>query len=143
MSEPERVEVVKAIIIRSRRMLLQQRGRGTFHYRWGTPGGEVEASDFGPIPALHRKLREKCQLWPHHIERTELTFNMNVDPPLVAQPTHVRWYRVELHVVAHPVALEGVGLGWFDRVALAALPLTPADEALREALIDLLLPLEA
>ena len=134
----KRAEVVTAVIVREGRILLTQRKRSSpLAFRWGGPGGEVKPGETHTA-ALARELGEEIGVSiVGHLDKPLWTTLL--DPPDVDKALYVVTYLVYASA-ASPEATprEGQGLGWFLACEVAALPLTPADEAHRREILELL-----
>ncbi len=116
--------VVTGILIRDRRIFLQQRRGDDSHapYRWETPGGKIEAGE-ALHDALRREWREELGLFVQDLPeqsfwRGAVGKDGNremVDVFLTAYlvPDRGQGYR--------PVPQEGQGTGWFTREQLFGL----------------------
>jgi 8-oxo-dGTP pyrophosphatase MutT (NUDIX family) len=139
------IQVVSALIIRDRRILLQQRlARRDFPMMWENPGGKIEPTDANPVFALHRELDEELGHSVRAIEPTPVcAFTFHEGQFGLKEAAKVTFYRVRPCGPEEwrPQLLDAAGLGWFtveDGVSLDMIPgsdslwghlhrLTPAD----------------
>ena len=134
-----RVVVVSAAIVREGRVLLAQRApEVTGGWSWCTPGGKAEPGESNML-ALNRELIEEVGV-SADTRLATLIYTRDFDPPEVRYPRRVICYRIEYGTVAGvPVCGDKtIGVGWFTADDLAHLPLAPADDAERAALISML-----
>lgn len=142
-ADPDRLDVVAAVIVREGRLLLTQRDpkrSPDFHWLWECPGGKVDPADEGShVTALLRELREELgvELPPTSVAWAGPLCSFTFDPPVCPRPTRVTFYVVDLGR-QRPTAREAVGLGWFGRREMLALDLTPGNRAARGAILPLL-----
>lgn len=123
------IAVVSGVLIRDRRIFLQQRAlhrEGAF--MWETPGGKVEPGE-NPLLALKREWKEELDLdvlvgvEPIFVARFDASFTK------LKQPFEVSFYRVETAAVGQagewvnqvPKLLDGIGCGWFNYIETVAL----------------------
>ena len=130
------VDVVAAVIIQDGRILLTQRSpKGSYPWRWESPGGKVEAGETLAL-ALVRELREELgvKIVVDSDDRA-LTY---VDIPSREGATPRRVHFKEATIVSgRPEPTIPIGLGWFTADELTGLKMTPANEARREELVTL------
>jgi 8-oxo-dGTP diphosphatase len=132
----ERIQVVSAVIVRSGRVLLQQRDPlDRCGWAWETPGGKVEPGE-APEAALARELREELDV--DSLAGGALG-SLDFEPgvvPGVDKPWSTTFYRVA-RMSGTPRAREAVGPGWFLPEELPGLRMTPATGLFRATLADL------
>ncbi len=130
--------VVAAAIYSGPRVLLVQRkpkrhGLDPFSWMFCSAGGKVEAGE-DLLEALFRELGEELKL------SVSMTASMPIlYDHLIAGPTRLRVICVRLDVsetIGEPHVGDGlIGFAWFGESEVFSLPLTPADDANRRALI--------
>lgn len=127
------IEVVSAVIIRNGKLLLQQRSSSRdYPGKWETPGGKVEPRE-NARAALQRELREELGVESFV---GDFICAWSFSPPVVAAPLRIRFYEVDIGSHA-PRCLDAMSLGWFDRVAVLALDMTPGTDHVRHELAAL------
>jgi 8-oxo-dGTP pyrophosphatase MutT (NUDIX family) len=123
------------------RLLLAQRAPSTsYPWRWCTPGGKVEDGE-SLRDALARELLEELGVEMSG-DLGRLVYTHSITSTRTGKLVEVVCYVVlATQIMQKPSPKDGtVGVGWFDFETLRKTDLTPADEANREALIDLLAP---
>jgi len=111
------------VAVREGRVLLAQRGPGSYEGLWEFPGGKVEAGE-DDRTALARELVEELDVHVHVGEHVATGRDDRVE---------LHCYRVELD--GQPRALEHAALRWFPMADLAEVPVPPADVPAVEALL--------
>lgn len=131
MTERKTMRVVAAYIERDGRVLLDRRRKGShLADHWEFPGGKCEPGETDQ-QALVRELRE------------ELGVDATVDPSIIAEVRHpYETFDIELILYAarfdgDAKAVDVAAIEWFDKAALANLPMPPADVPLLEAIMAL------
>lgn len=122
------MKVVSAVIIRDGKILLSQRRKDQqCPMTWESPGGKVEDSETDH-QALLREMGEELG-----VKRI-----ISADRPLWSG--EVNGYSLTMYLVdigdQLPISKEGQGLGWFSRVEMLCLNLTPANDQVRSIVYD-------
>lgn len=124
--------------IATKRMLLAQRSGGTtYPFLWCTTGGFVEEGEF-QLDALIREVGEelKVNLFDPNLVQNCI-YTHDIRSTRSGKMITVRCYFVPSTAIVgtYTCGDKTIGMGWFDAADLARLPLAPADDANREALI--------
>ncbi len=136
------VNVVSALIIRDRRILLQQRSPSRdYPFQWECPGGKVEPSDESHRHAIARELEEEVGLQKSSIPGLVLVdpdplykFHWPVGDIRPDSSYDLEFYRVRPPAGWQPQMLDAVGLGWFVVEEAWSLPMIPGNRRLWEEL---------
>ena len=125
------IEVVAAIIIKSRKVFATQRGYGEFKGWWEFPGGKIESGE-GSKEALVREIREELDA---EIEVGELLETVEWDYPNFHLTMHCficSLMSESMHLNEHEAA------AWLTRGTLRSVKWLPADEGLIPLIEELL-----
>lgn len=132
------LQVVAAVIIKNRRVLLTQRIPGKeAGWTWECPGGKLEPGET-PQRALARELREELGI---EAQIGDALFECHLSPPTTRVVCNVTFYRATYQEVegVGPKPLQAVGIGWFSVEDLMSLQLSPAGAKRSADLINLML----
>lgn len=104
------IQVVSAMVVQDRRLLLTQRTRWDQHHplRWETPGGKVESEE-SHHEALRRELREELGVEVASINDHPVWAGAVARPG--REDVFLTLYWTELAGTPRPA--EGQGMGWF------------------------------
>lgn len=129
------IHVVTALIIRDRRILLQQRlPKRDFPMAWECPGGKVEPGDASPIFALHRELDEELGHSVRVIDPEPVcSFVFREGEYGLKESATVTFYRVrpsEQDGLWFPKNVDAAGLGWFRVEDVDGMDMIPGNDRL-------------
>lgn len=129
------IDVVSAVIARKGRLLLaQRRWDQDYPFTWESCGGKVD-SDETHETALRRELMEEVYLRRLAIRRTPL--GVSEIPREDSEVCRVTFYLVGIGAQT-PRPQEGQGLGWFLPAEVRQLVLTPANAAMLERILSVI-----
>jgi 8-oxo-dGTP diphosphatase len=136
------VEVVAGVLVRDRRIFLQQRPpTKDFGLCWESPGGKVEPGESHRV-ALRRELLEELGVGVDLLAGQRAIWSGRFEN-LVSRPDRatiaLHFYFIGDRFSGEPRILDGQpGVGWFSGVEMMALNLAPANQRAKVVLVELM-----